>query len=672
MNSASKLSCSHFESTDQRNRSFKRVALESHTRIVVFACLTAALVLADHTTVTSQPTLEKGVNLTQWFQVPSARQIQFSKFTRTDLEQIRALGADVIRLPINLHAMTNGAPDYVIDPLFYTFMDQVVTWSNELGITLILDNHTFDPIEPTSPDVGDVLNKVWAQMAEHYKGRGVVYEVLNEPHGISAALWGQIQQRVIETIRAHDTETYIIVGGVNYNSYNDLATLPVYTDTKLIYTFHFYDPFLFTHQGASWSSPSLEPLSGMPFPYDASAMPGLPASLRYTWIESAYNAYSVEGTAARVKQLIDIAVSFSTQRGVQVYCGELGVFIPNSDNAQRVAWHKLVADYLKAKNIPWTIWDYQGGFGLFEKGSDERYDYDLNVPLLQALGFNVPPQKEPVREFQTTSFDIYNDYIGKGIINVSNSTDGTLDFYNADAHDGDFSIRLADVDQYYAIGLDFKPDLEMSLLPQNNFQLEFWVKGDTPGSSFDIRFVDSKASDEDHPWRMGITVDQTWATWDNNWHHVSIPLSSLQEKGSYDNGWFEAQGKFSWHDVDRLEIVAESQSLSGIAFQFDEIRVTGETVVVTAVHDVATVWAPVVSPNPSSGTIRVQYQTSRSGEVTFSVTDMVGRGAQWLQSYAASEGSHESTLTLEKLPRGLYLLTMESPDGRFVKKIVLE
>ena len=88
----------------------------------------------------------------------------------------------------------------------------------------------------------------------YYSGY-VFYEVLNEPHGIADGVWGSIQQSVIDAIRTEDAVHYIIVGGANWNSYNNLSALPLYSDTKLIYTFHFYDPFVFTHQGASWSNP---------------------------------------------------------------------------------------------------------------------------------------------------------------------------------------------------------------------------------------------------------------------------------------------------------------------------------------------------------------------------------------------------------------------------------
>ena len=74
-------------------------------------------------TLSAQVPFHKGVNLTNWFQAASPRQIQFTKFTKKDFQNIKSLGCDVIRLPINLHGMTSGAPDYTLDPLFLNFLD---------------------------------------------------------------------------------------------------------------------------------------------------------------------------------------------------------------------------------------------------------------------------------------------------------------------------------------------------------------------------------------------------------------------------------------------------------------------------------------------------------------------------------------------------------------------
>ena len=113
----------------------------------------------------------RGVNLTNWFQAPSAQQISFNRYSQKDFEQIRNLGCDVIRLPINLHAMTGGAPDYTLDPLFLRHLDEAVNWAEALEMHIVLDNHSFDPAVNTDPAIRDVLLKVWPQLAEHFRER---------------------------------------------------------------------------------------------------------------------------------------------------------------------------------------------------------------------------------------------------------------------------------------------------------------------------------------------------------------------------------------------------------------------------------------------------------------------------------------------------------------------
>jgi endoglucanase len=342
--------------------------------------------------VSAQAPFSRGVNFTNWFQAPSASKIQFSKFTIKDFENVKSLGCDVVRLPINLHFMTNGKPDYKLDPAFFSYLDQVVTWAEQLHIHLILDNHTFDPAVGTDPKIGDVLVKVWSQMAKHYKDRSalIYYELLNEPHGIDDAVWQPIQQSVIDAVRKEDKKHFMIVGGADWNNYKNLNNIPVIKDDRIIYTFHFYDPFVFTHQGATWVDPSMASLTNVPFPYQPGKMPTTPPSLEDKWPGNALANYEHGGTEKSVKQLIDIAVAFKDKRKATVFCGEFGVFIPNSNNADRVRWYKLVCDYLTEKEIPWTIWDYKGTFGLFKKGSAESFETDLNIPLLEALHFTIP------------------------------------------------------------------------------------------------------------------------------------------------------------------------------------------------------------------------------------------------------------------------------------------
>ncbi len=629
----------------------------------------------------AQVPFSKGVNLTQWFQVASAKEIQFSRFTKKDFERIKSLGCDAIRLPINLHAMTSGEPDYTLDPLFLGFLDETVNWVEELQMHLILDNHTFDPAQNTSPDIGAALTKVWTQMAEHYKNRSsyLYYEVLNEPHGISDAVWGGIQQTVIDAIRTKDTQHYIIVGPAGWNSYNNLEDMPVYSDSKLIYTFHFYDPFIFTHQGASWTDPSMVPLADVPFPYKGNAMPATPNSLKGTWIESAINNYGNEGTINKVKSLVDIAVSFRDQHNVPLFCGEFGVYIPNSNNADRVLWYETVKKYFEEKDIPWTIWDYTGGFGLFEKGTNELFDYDLNTSLLNALSLNVPPQQVYRKRPQTTGFKIYDDFVGEGIVSSVNRTNGEVDFYSTSSPEtGDYCLYWSGSEQYNSIGFDFKPDLDLSLLQSHGHTLNFWVRGNSAAAKFDIRFIDTKTEESDRPWRMGKTIEQT-ITDDQSWHEVTILLSDLEEKGSWDNAWYNPEGKFDWTAIDRFEIVAEHHDLSGVQFWFDEITVFGEEVPyeepVTSIMREAPLLNFSIRPNPMVHRTTIHFSLTKLSPVFVSIYTITGQRIAMMDMQNLSAGNHtvvwEGTGKFgEYYPPGLYLVRINAQDQFLTKRIV--
>ncbi len=602
----------------------------------------------------SQTPFNRGVNLTGWFQAGNARQIQFTKFTKQDFINIKSLACDVIRLPVNLHNMTDGEPDYILDPIFLNFLDSAVSWAEDLQIHLLIDNHTFDPAVNTNPNIEPVLIKVWTQMAEHYKDRSdyIYYEVLNEPHGITDQLWNTIQQNVIDAIREIDATHTIVVGPAGWNSYNNLDNMPEYTDDNLIYTFHFYDPFLFTHQGASWTDPSMEPLAGVPFPYDAGSIPECPDELKGTWIQSALNNYGQEGTVKKVKQLIDIAVDFKNSRNIPIFCGEFGVYIPNSPHQDRINWYDTVRTYLEENGIAWTIWDYTGGFGIFEEGGNDMFEYDLDTALVRALGLNVPEQKEFVTEPDSVGFPIYTDYIGHKINESSWAGSGIIDFYSENSpNNGKYCIYWRNADQYNNIGFDFKPDKDLALLVEGGYAFDFMIRGSQSGSQFDIRFIDSKTTvPDDHPWRMRYTIDENLAEWDLRWHHVHIPLSNFTEHGSWDDGaWYSPVGDYDWSAVDRFEIVAEHHDMQGMHFWFDNIHITNmDTAIVRDTGMISSISSPVTSinpllniyPNPFKTSTTVYYYVPQAGQTDLGIFDISGKKIATLVNEVQVQGNY--------------------------------
>ena len=655
----------------------KEIITRSFTVIIFFCSLTIA----------AQAPFSRGVNLTGWFQVNSPGQIQFTKFTREDIVNIKSLGCDVIRLPINLHSMTSGSPYYNLDPLYVSFLDSVITWCEDLHIFLMIDNHTFDPNVDTSPDIGNILTKVWSQTAAHLKDRSdyIFYEILNEPHGITTAAWGTIQQQVINAIREKDNRHTIVVGGSGYNSYNELANLPSYSDNNLLYTFHFYDPFMFTHQGASWAAPSMESLSGVPFPYNAATMPVCPPSLRGTWVENSLSSYPAEGTVSHVKQLIDIAIGFRNSRHVNIFCGEFGVYIPNSSPEDRSYWYGAVRQYFEENDIPWTTWDYKGSFGLFEKGSNELFDHDLNIPLLQALNLNVPPQTPFSIKPDSVGFLIYTDYIGNQIYDASSGS-GIVNYYSHEMPDnGNYCLSWKGIARYDHISLDFSPDRDLTKLVAQGYAIDFMVRGNLPDIKFDIRFLDTKTKDPaDHPWRVGTAIDRTLAEWDSKWHHIYIPLAALAEQGAWDNNtWYDPAGKFDWSAIDRFEFSMETASTAGQQIWFDNIHITDLDTAIVRESGVVNVenlndqssLSLKVMPNPVIYTTTISYKLTSESHLILSIYSITGIKIRTLIDDNQTAGEHIVTWdgrgdngTL--LQKGLYICTIMAGNLHGTCKII--
>jgi endoglucanase len=621
----------------------------------------------------------KGVNITGWFQTSGTRQVQFTKFTKQDFLSIQSLGCDVIRLPIDLQRMTNGAPDYIIDPLFFFFMDQVIDWAEELHLYLMLDNHAVDAAVFTDPNLETMLKIEWTQMAQRYKNRStyILYEIINEPHDISDAKWGAVQKNVIDAIRAVDTMHMIVVTPAGWGGYNSLPLMPHYTDENLLYSFHFYDPFLFTHQGASWASPSLASLAGVPFPYDAARMPACPPDLKGTWVEGSLNSsYRNDGTEKKIKELLGTAIRFRDNHNVPIFCGEFGVFMQNSDNEDRVRWYGVVPPYLTEQKIPWTMWDYTGGFGLFEKGGNDMFEYDVNVPLVEAMGLQAPEQKEFILKSDTTGFNLYTDFIGENTYESSSPGSGTVNFYSEDQPaKGNFCIKMADVDQYNNTGFGFKPMKDMTLLVQDGYALDLYVRSDNEEMKFDIRFIDTKTDDpDDHPWRIRMTIDKNMAKWEGDWVHLQLPLSEFTEHGSWDNNaWYNPIGAYDWGNVQRLEIVSEHSNFKGQALYIDNIRIVDPAVVAVDERSNAPRQFSLAQnyPNPFNPNTIIHYELPEQSAVLLQIFDIRGRLVETLVNAQQPAGVHSALFSGERLPSGAYFCQLTANDRTAGNKMLL-
>ena len=342
----------------------------------------------------------KGFNFSGWLEHRSADDVAAEMFTKKDFEHVREMGGDVVRIPIHFERFIDRENGCAINGKILAILDNVAAWSKELGIYVIFDFHNNTHVDSVTPaDVEDVLTPVWTQLAERYKDASeyLVFELMNEPHGIDIDVWNGIIGRLFKKVREIDKIHYIIVGGADWNSTEAMRRLPDFKDDKVIYTFHFYDPHTFTHQGAPWCH--MERVKGLPFPYDKEKMPPMPEDA--TEIERrCFEGYPFTGTIEAIERVFDVYSEFSMSRNAPVFCGEFGCNNFAVDKEQRAKWYSIVTRLLDERGIPRTSWDYYGGFGIFEmkfEKKDGRFRFlppkfpeDLNREVLEAMGFKVP------------------------------------------------------------------------------------------------------------------------------------------------------------------------------------------------------------------------------------------------------------------------------------------
>jgi aryl-phospho-beta-D-glucosidase BglC (GH1 family) len=252
---------------------------------------------------------------------------------------------------------------------------------------MIIDIHktfgySFDPLEDTDKTIffkdaslQQRFFDLWATIADRFSeySEFVAYELLNEI--IDPDIkdeWNEIALKAIDVIRKHAKDSWIIFGGVCYNAVVSVPLLAKTDDKKVAYTFHCYEPMVFTHQGAYW-------VPGMPSDfrtkYPASpdtyveAAKTLPGNLAGTLLEEPYCNMESIGPEF-FETLFKPALDTAAERDIPLYCGEYGV-IDRATPEDTVKWYKAINAAFEELGIGRSAWSYrQMDFGL----SDARLD----------------------------------------------------------------------------------------------------------------------------------------------------------------------------------------------------------------------------------------------------------------------------------------------------------
>lgn len=287
--------------------------------------------------------LGRGINFGNMFESDRNGESLGPEIQKYFFEEIADKGFNHIRVPIKWSHYTMEEAPYTIEPEFMDTIRTVVDMALEHQLLVMINIHHYDEIFVDPEGHTDRLLYIWKQISKEFKdySDSLVFEILNEPHDqLTPAKWNELFPRALDTIRVENPTRKVVIGTAPWGGVggvNDLVWPE--DDDNLILTVHYYSPFHFTHQGASWSAGSDD------------------------WIGTTWDSTASE-TQAIANDFAGTA-TFSSENNVPVHVGEFGAY-EVADMESRRKWTACVAHTVQNMGFSFAYWEFKAGFGAYD------------------------------------------------------------------------------------------------------------------------------------------------------------------------------------------------------------------------------------------------------------------------------------------------------------------
>lgn len=318
--------------------------------------------------------IKRGVNISHWLSQSGGRHgvAQAEYFTEKDVALLAEKGFDHIRIPVEEAELWDYRDEKYKDA--FILLHKAIGWCKQYKMRAIIDMHIL-----RSHHFNAKGKSLWEESAsqerflqcwrdlsaelKQYPTSLVAYELLNEPVADSASQWNDLLAKGIAVIRELEPKRVIIIGSNHYESYTTFPTLKVPEgDKRLILSFHYYNPFYFTHYKASWTAH--KDYSG-PVHYPGATISPKEIAQQPATIRNLLAGSTEEYDESVIEQQIMTAVKVARKYKLPLYCGEWGC-LNSVYRKDRLRWYKDVKTALEKNHISWSTWDYKGDFGIID------------------------------------------------------------------------------------------------------------------------------------------------------------------------------------------------------------------------------------------------------------------------------------------------------------------
>ncbi|WP_245573315.1 cellulase family glycosylhydrolase [Marinimicrobium agarilyticum] len=258
-------------------------------------------------------------------------------------EAFKEAGFHHVRVPATWDNHTAEAPPYRVDEARMNRTEQVVDWALAQGYPVILNAHHETWLKENYEDANARarFDAIWTQIAQRFahKSPRLLFEMLNEPVGMTAEQVNDLNSRILAIIREHNPTRLVVIAGNDYTPASSLNDIELPDDNYLIGNFHSYDPWPFAGECTRrWGSDS---------------------------------------DKAELAAIYDTANDWSIQAGVPVMVNEFGAPHYDYNNpknvcnpSDRLAYLRTHVNLAIEHGMAATAWDDAGAFQIYDRGQD--------------------------------------------------------------------------------------------------------------------------------------------------------------------------------------------------------------------------------------------------------------------------------------------------------------
>lgn len=350
--------------------------MKSIIKTIMAVCGCILLASACKTKEPEEFVIKRGTNLSHWLSQSGARgDERAARVTEADIKRISELGFDHVRIPIDEVQFWDENGNKL--PEAWDLLTNALDNCRKYGLRAIVDLHTIRSHHFNAafagmknalfedPAAQDKLIDMWYQLSDalkDYSTGWVAYEFMNEPVADEHEQWNVIVEKVHKALREREPERTLVIGSNMWQSVSTMKYLRVPEgDQHIILSCHFYEPMVLTHYTAGWTE--YGQYYG-PVSYPGVMMPEEDFSELDAHHQELFSDFRVEWNRDVLAEKISEAAAVAAELGLQLYCGEWGVYF-KAPREDAYNWYRDMVSIFDEYNVAWSTWCYFDEFGFW-------------------------------------------------------------------------------------------------------------------------------------------------------------------------------------------------------------------------------------------------------------------------------------------------------------------